>query len=484
MRRPVSSAKTGTQKHLKKQYQREARGFSFFISSAIIDLMNFLNNFSKTSTLSMNFSPAPRAFLHIMLATALLANLGCANKNLAADPGFKTKEIVTQKAEQSLKDSNCVENRMALDIGSGSTKVLVAEINSCLQTLRKMHFKSAHPLKIKEQLAQNDNVIPEVALNELIKVIGDWKTKNESLKIDTYRAVATEVFRKAENGEAILKKLSDEINIPIKLIEQSQEAKLGFYSALALSPYAADEIVSWDIGGGSMQITNYASRNNFNFYQGLLASVSFKDLVIELKNRNKPKTQAKAAAQTSPKTQDKQANPTSPKSQDKPTTQVSPNPLGQSLANLAIHEAKKYADSSITPEIKAAAKSKRVLGIGGVHYHSVFRQKLQSLKPKAKTSAAQSAPKVPSGKDYDDNLEKTLPGKKEDVELEEYYTQSDLIHLINDLAHMNDRELPGNYPETDVTNIALVLGFMKAMGLDKVYVVPADLTYGLIVSPE
>ena len=67
--------------------------------------------------------------------------------------------------------------------------------------------------------------------------------------------MATAAFRKASNGAAFLLQLRDE-GLPLRLISQDREAFLGFLTANHHCPdVAAYDLVSWDCGGGSFQIT-------------------------------------------------------------------------------------------------------------------------------------------------------------------------------------------------------------------------------------
>ena len=73
---------------------------------------------------------------------------------------------------------------------------------------------------------------------------------------DSSTGVATAAFRKASNGAKFLHRVRDEIGIKIFIISQEQEATMGFLTACATSSseLMAQEIVSWDSGGGSFQL--------------------------------------------------------------------------------------------------------------------------------------------------------------------------------------------------------------------------------------
>jgi exopolyphosphatase / guanosine-5'-triphosphate,3'-diphosphate pyrophosphatase len=310
-------------------------------------------------------------------------------------------------SHQPTPAKGCAENHAALDIGSGSTKILTASVDICLQKIIKIYWQESQSIKIKESLKTNKNKIPESILTEAVFVIEKWKLKNKNSNIKSYAAVATEVFRQANNGAEFINKLSETTGIPIRIIDQTEEAQLGFWSAMTSSQKSAEDILVWDIGGGSQQMTTYSPKDGFRYYKAKLASVSFKDLIVKLKNK-------KNAA--------------------------SPNPMGIKLSLQAAKEAQLYAKKDIPLDFKNQIKDKQIIGIGGVHGKSILNQ---TSNP---------------------------------------YSVLDLQDILLSKSQLSDTEIKSEYPETEITNVALVLGFMKYLEIKKVEVVNVDLTLGLILS--
>merc|ERR1719189_1173206 len=69
------------------------------------------------------------------------------------------------------------------------------------------------------------------------------------------RAIATEVFRKAANGEQYLAQIKEEFGLAVDMVSQDLEAELGFRTAAALHDGRAQDLICWDSGGASFQIT-------------------------------------------------------------------------------------------------------------------------------------------------------------------------------------------------------------------------------------
>ncbi len=235
---------------------------------------------------------------------------------------------------------HCHEERAALDMGSGSTKVIIAKVDRCKKEILSVIKEKNFPFKYKESLHLHKNTIPETMLNsvseELNLFLSPFRKSGTQIS-----AVATEVFRQASNGGAFVQSLSKRVNFPITIIDQKKEATLGFWGAVGLTQKPKDDIVVWDIGGGSMQITTLIG-NTPHTYLGKLASVSFKNRIIHYQGRQRG----------------------------------SPNPIGHHTAKWAENLAKKIASVDVPEEIRDAISHKEVIGIGGVHYFSI-REQLQ-----------------------------------------------------------------------------------------------------------
>ncbi len=301
----------------------------------------------------------------------------------------------------------CFAQRGALDIGSGSTKFTLAKVDLCENKIISIIKKAQFPFKFKEHLSYNNGILKEDIYQQAATKLKPYLDSLE-IKRDHIRAVATEVFRQAINGKEFIDHLSQTIGVTIHLISQEDEALLGFKGAQVVTGKKASDILVWDIGGGSMQMTSY-SLGGYDFYKGKLASVSLKNEVLKWKGKERG----------------------------------SPNPLGPYLGQKALYHSLDYAKENVPKSIKKAiTQGKEVIGIGGVHYHSIKDQ--LSLYPNTPYSLFQ---------------------------IESALDKSVLYH---------DQQFQGDYKETEATNIALVLGHMKALDIRTVLPVKVDLASGLL----
>ncbi len=312
----------------------------------------------------------------------------------------------------------CLQTRAALDIGSGTTKIAVADVDVCRHQILQIRYRQQIAVPYNDALMQSgDNRLPESVILQ-----GQSALQSELQNIRRFHprritGVATAVFRSAKNGPQVIARLNQHTHATIKIISQQQEALLGFSSAKASlhQPELKDEdIVVWDIGGASMQITGWSVTDGKKtpvVYQGKLASVTLKNYIVSLL-KNQPLT-----------------------------ADSSPNPIGNYAAN-ALKFVEFYAGNDVDSTMKRLIAGKKVLGIGGVHNYSLRNQ---------------------------------LPGKPA------IYTLEQLTTLANRQVTQSDNQLSGQYRTTDVSNLLLVEGYMRALQIPQVTLVNAGLVEGELV---
>ncbi|MGD9424492.1 Ppx/GppA phosphatase family protein [Pantoea sp. NSTU24] len=242
----------------------------------------------------------------------------------------------------------CQQVRAGLDIGSGTTKIAVARVNVCQLRIEKMLYQDQQAVAWNDALTHSpDNQLSPAIVQEGVAALRQLLTHAQRFHPERISGVATAVFRNAGNGEAVIAQLQRQSGTAIRLISQQQEAKLGFLSAKAAlgDPDARDEqLLVWDIGGGSMQMTAWrqeAGKPVADIYQGRLASVTLKNFILTVL-KNQPDAR-------------------------------SPNPIG-SWRPSVLRFVQFYAANDISPQIRQDIAGRRVIGIGGVHGFSIRNQ--------------------------------------------------------------------------------------------------------------
>lgn len=236
---------------------------------------------------------------------------------------------------------------MGLDIGSGATKIMVAKVDFCKGKVLEVLLNESKQVSYNEDLEKNaDGNLSEAIIESGHKSLSELIAKGKTFKPKKSYGVATSVFRKAKNGTDVIKGFAKKTGIKLAVISQEEEAYLGYLSVMSLMDEkdpAAKNIVVWDIGGGSMQMFSMDENKKPQRYLGDLASVTFKNMVIEV-------IQSKS-----------------------PETTTTPNPIGDKRDQV-ITLARSYARLHVPADLKYQIKNRTVVGVGGVHAYSIKGQ--------------------------------------------------------------------------------------------------------------
>ena len=174
----------------------------------------------------------------------------------------------------------CHQRLGSFDIGSGSSKAYAAEVDICKKKIRSVLFDKTTPIAFEEDLKKSkNNQLSHKIIEQAEKDLAPFLAEMKKLNLKMISGLATSTFRKANNGAEVIERLSKKLQISLFVIDQNQEAEIGYLSALSGVTSEADVIV-WDIGGGSMQMITKVG-NKTELYLGELASISFKNKVIQ-----------------------------------------------------------------------------------------------------------------------------------------------------------------------------------------------------------
>jgi len=149
--------------------------------------------------------------------------------------------------------------RRVLDIGSGSIKCEVAEVEpTSKRIVRSIFSASVQTLFLRDlKHSGSDSMMISPEMYALgMNTIKNFIANTNHLGVTQTAAVATEAFRKAANGKAVVAAFARECGVEISVIQGEQEARLGYESARALSGLEADALLVWDCGAGSFQLSN------------------------------------------------------------------------------------------------------------------------------------------------------------------------------------------------------------------------------------
>ncbi len=222
----------------------------------------------------------------------------------------------------------------------------MAEVDPCQNSIRNILLQEEKAVAYRQALSRNDSPeLPEKILRKGQRVLSSLKQKAANYDPVAYAGIATSVFREASNGKQAVAQLRETAGVPLRLISQDMEARLGLIGARPHANSTGNAVAVWDIGAGSMQLVVDRDEKKPDIFRGTLASLPFKRTVLAMKGRN-------------------------------PDRVNSPNPLGISLALFAMAYAHQYARQKVPSSIRSRLRNMNdpVIGIGGVHVYSIRPQ--------------------------------------------------------------------------------------------------------------
>jgi exopolyphosphatase / guanosine-5'-triphosphate,3'-diphosphate pyrophosphatase len=139
----------------------------------------------------------------------------------------------------------------AIDIGSNTTRVLVAEPDD--GQLRKVMEQRAYTRLGKARDA--DRAISQEKIDEVCEVVATQvRLARESGAVEI-RAVATAAVREASNCEDVAAAIEAAAGIPVDVLSEQEEGRLSFIGATKTLGHPVDGTVGVvDVGGGSTEI--------------------------------------------------------------------------------------------------------------------------------------------------------------------------------------------------------------------------------------
>lgn len=177
-----------------------------------------------------------------------------------------------------------VERRAAIDIGSGGTKIAIADIDTKTNQIVELVLDMSFPVAYQASLDRSTDGTFDQETKEMgLKTFKDIKNLTDQYQVQKIVAIATSAFRKANNSKEFVLEIAQESGIDVQIIPQKEEGAIAFSSALASGEFDREKAIVWDIGTGSLQITTTNTSGNLTVYMGEeMGSVAFKNYVISV----------------------------------------------------------------------------------------------------------------------------------------------------------------------------------------------------------
>ncbi len=168
--------------------------------------------------------------------------------------------------------------KAVLDIGSNTIRLLIAELQQ-EQHVKRLFYRH-HIVRLGEGLQQTGE-LGEAGMARAIESFQSLIRDCESYGIAASNivAVATAAVREATNGQVLVARVADETGLQIQVISGEQEAALALQGAgLGLPEHMADEMLLFDIGGGSTEFNRVMSGELVDAYSLKLGVVRLTEL--------------------------------------------------------------------------------------------------------------------------------------------------------------------------------------------------------------
>jgi exopolyphosphatase/guanosine-5'-triphosphate,3'-diphosphate pyrophosphatase len=339
-------------------------------------------------------------------------------------------------------NARCEVVRAAVDIGSGTTKMVVARVDRCRgQVLEVLAPTPGTKLERKVEYARWIDVAadgrrvftPRVIAEGQAAII-ELRTVALSYNATEFSAVATSAFRNVDETHArdVLARIEHATGIPCSVMTQEQEARVGYLAtATKLGLSRESSLVVWDMGGGSTQISRWDPQGgSIAGYRGRFASEAMRRFIVEELQRRGYESGLLSDAAGTDRTE---------------------------VLELAILQAAMAVDGDVSPALMTTLREpdSTIIGIGGVHYYS--------------------------------NCELMRRFDAEGCT----FTRGELLSQVRRHAPLTHRELVDRgcastieYAGFRVPGALLTLGFMNAFGIESVRAIKVDMADGILTDPN
>jgi exopolyphosphatase/guanosine-5'-triphosphate,3'-diphosphate pyrophosphatase len=141
----------------------------------------------------------------------------------------------------------------AIDIGSNTTRVLVAEPDE--GQLRKVMEQRAYTQIGRDVKNSKDGSISDDKIAETADVVSTQVRLADELGAESIRIVATAAIREAPNGEHAAEEIGRVAGLPVEILSDHEEGRLAFIGATKTLGHPVEgEIGVVDVGGGSSEV--------------------------------------------------------------------------------------------------------------------------------------------------------------------------------------------------------------------------------------
>jgi exopolyphosphatase/guanosine-5'-triphosphate,3'-diphosphate pyrophosphatase len=138
-----------------------------------------------------------------------------------------------------------------LDVGSNTVHLLVVDAHRGAEPTPQHSDKSE--LRLAEHIDKSGNLVDKGA-DALVRTVAEVRRQAHALKCDELLAFATSAVRDANNSDKVLRRVEKETGVDLQVLSGEDEARLTFLAVRRWLGWSAGNLISLDIGGGSLEL--------------------------------------------------------------------------------------------------------------------------------------------------------------------------------------------------------------------------------------
>ena len=138
-----------------------------------------------------------------------------------------------------------------VDIGTNSTRLLVAEVDADSGSVRELE-RHSRVTRLGDGVDSSGSLSQE-AMQRVFDTLADYRAAIDVQGASANLAVLTSAVRDAANGAEFAARVREDFGLDARVLRGEEEAQLTFLGAMAGRPADAEPTVVIDIGGGSTE---------------------------------------------------------------------------------------------------------------------------------------------------------------------------------------------------------------------------------------
>ena len=162
----------------------------------------------------------------------------------------------------------------------------ISDVDTTANKILNILLNETAKVPLREDLAKSqDGNLSQEAQNQAVTAFKQLVEKAKMCEPEAYHAIATEGMRLAKNGPLLAERIKRETGVEVTILTQQEKGILGFTSAINEAEVDPEKAISWDLGGGSFQITTQC-QGQFLVYESRLGKIPFKLALLKIQGKD------------------------------------------------------------------------------------------------------------------------------------------------------------------------------------------------------